>query len=199
MTKTLVAAVTFILCMKSHSLWAQSPQEADLCEKLQAMVERDQKYRGSDDSITTHYTPILDSLILAKGLTKQQFASLPPHEQGPTKEQAFKMAGHRMKPIMANDSLANIQVALDHENTKNLIELVQKHGWLTDKNLGCKQKFKTVLILRHSPKTYWKQVREVIEKERAANRISEYEYEVIDNHLKGRPPMTKKLSDFQNE
>ncbi|MGB5499778.1 MAG: hypothetical protein WBM77_12690 [Maribacter sp.] len=64
--------------------------------------------------------------------------------------------------------------------------------------LKCKGKFKTVLILRHVPKKYWKKVRAIIEKEKSEKRISDYEYYVIDNHLKGRPPLTKRPSDFAN-
>jgi hypothetical protein len=198
-TKILVGALTFTLCMKSHSLWAQSLQEADLCEKLQAMVESDQKYRGSNESVSEKYQVTLDSLLIAHKLTKESFESKSNQFQGLIKKEALQLAVKNLEPIMANDSLRDVQIKIDNRNTKELIQLVKKHGWLTSENLGCSSSFKTVLIFRHAQKKYWNQVREVIEKERAANRISEYEYEVIDHHLKSRPPMTKKLSGFQNK
>ncbi|MEC7265672.1 MAG: hypothetical protein VXW38_18165 [Bacteroidota bacterium] len=180
-------------------LHSQQTQEKDLCTQLASLVERDQQYRGTNDTIAVDFNHALDSLIQTIGLTPQQFEALPPQEQGPTKQLAFKIAGQHMKPVITNDSLAQLQLALDLENTRAFIDLVLKYGWLTSKSLGCNQSFKTVLIFRHSPKVYWEQVRELIEKEKAANRISGYEYYVIDNHLKGRPPMTKKYADFTNE
>ncbi|WP_228236125.1 hypothetical protein [Allomuricauda sp. M10] len=188
--------ILLVLVIPLHS---QQAQEKDLCSQLVTLVERDQQYRGTNDIIADHVNQVLDSLIQAKGLTPQQFEALPAQEQGPTKQLAIKIAGQQMKPIITNDSLAQLKLALDLENTKTLIDLVQKHGWLTSKNLGCSQSSKTVLIFRHAPKVYWEQVREIIENEKAANRISGYEYYVIDNHLKGRPPMTKKYADFTNE
>ncbi len=192
-------SIFIILLVLAIPLHSQVIQEKDLCTQLATLVERDKKYRGTKDNTADHFNLALDSLIQAKGLTPQQFEALPAQEQGPIKQLAIKIAGQQMKPIITNDSIAQLQLALDLENTKTLIDLVLKYGWLTSKSLGCNQSFKTVLIFRHSPKVYWEQVRELIEKEKAANRISGYEYYVIDNHLKGRPPMTKKYADFTNE
>ncbi|SDQ05194.1 hypothetical protein SAMN05216294_0039 [Flagellimonas zhangzhouensis] len=162
------------------------------------MVELDQKYRGSNDCMLNRYNLALDSLLKAKGLTHEEFNAMSALEQGEIKSLAFKIGGRNMQPIMANDSLAALQYHLDEKNSMAFIELVKQHGWLTDKSLGCSQKFRTVLIFRHAPKKYWPQIRELIEKEKAAQRIPPYEYYIVDNHLKGRPPLDKSASDFNN-
>ncbi|MDT0622957.1 hypothetical protein [Croceitalea vernalis] len=157
----------------------------------------DQKYRGASGNITETFSDVLDSLILSKRITKDYFLSLPEQQQGELKQKALKLASEKLKPLMEqNDSLRALQNCIDANNTKMLIEITKKHGWLTASGLECKEKFKTVLIFRHAPKKYWNEVRAIIEKERTAKRLTGYEYYVIDNHLKGRPPLTKKPSDF---
>ncbi|WP_375325428.1 hypothetical protein [Flagellimonas sp. GZD32] len=191
--------ISILLCIAFCTLLCpQLLAQENLCARLQQMVELDQKYRGTNDSILKRYNLALDSILKAKGLTYKEFNAMPALEQGKLKSLAFKIGGKNMQPIMANDSLANIQHQLDHQNTIAIIELVNEHGWLTDKNLGCSQKIRPVLIFRHAPKKYWPQIRELIEKEREAQRIPPYEYYVIDNHLKGRPPLDKSASDFKN-
>nr|WP_297786088.1 hypothetical protein [uncultured Allomuricauda sp.] len=163
------------------------------------MAISDQKYRGPIEKPSEVYPLVLDSLIKAKGYTKQTFELLPELEQGNLKHLAFKLLSRHLTPKMVeNKSFAKKQKRIDAANTKELINIVKEYGWVTRKSLGCDEKFRTVLILRHAPKNYWKQVRELIEKEKKAKRISGYEYYVIDNHLKDRPPLTKKYSDFSN-
>lgn len=169
----------------------------DLCKTLYEMSTEDQKYRVANGNITEIFSDVLDSLILSKSFTKDHFLSLPEHEQSELKQKALKLARRNLKPLMAqNDSLWTLQDKIDAENTEKLIGIVKKHGWLTAKKLGCKARFKTVLFFRHAPKKYWNEIRPLIEKERTAKRLSGYEYYVIDNHLNGRPPLTKKPSDF---
>lgn len=169
----------------------------DLCDVLYEMSLDDQRYRGTTDKISDYYPKILDSLILDKGFTKKEFNSLPENQQGKLKQRAFSLAGKQLKPMMVqNDSLRELQLELDAKNTLKLIEITKKHGWQTSKSLGCDQRFRTVLIFRHAPEKYWNEIRDLIDKERNEKRMSGYEYYVIDNHLKGRPPMTKKSSDF---
>ena len=171
----------------------------DLCKTLYKLSVDDQKYRGASRNISETYSDVLDSLILSKGFTKDHFLSLPEQQQGELKQKALKLASKKLKPLMAqNDSLRALQKSIDGNNTKKLIEITKKHGWLTANGLECTEKFKTVLIFRHAPKKYWNEVRSIIEKERAAKRLTGYEYYIIDNHLKGRPPLTKKHTDFTN-
>ncbi len=172
-------------------------KDETLCEILYKMSLDDQKFRGAKGSITNSFNSVLDSLILKNGLTKESYLLLPDTEQFPLKKQAFEVARRLQRsPMQQNDSLRILQNELDAINTRTLIKITKEHGWLTAQKLSCNQKFKTVLIFRHAPKKYWKEIRELIELERKEKRMSGYEHYVIDNHLKGRPPMTKKPSDF---
>ncbi|MEC3965084.1 hypothetical protein [Flagellimonas halotolerans] len=189
-----------ILFQISNPKFDNNVTNPELCKKLQEMAIADQKYRGSDQNIKDVYPLVLDSLIKAKDYTQQTFDLLPEHEQGKIKRLSFKLLSHHIKPKMAeNKSLAKKQEKIDAANTEELIKIVKENGWVTRRSLGCDQKFRTAIIFRHAPKKYWKQARELIEKEIKAKRISEYEYYVIDNHLKGRPPLTRKRSDFPNQ
>ena len=171
--------------------------EKDLCQVLFEMIEDDQKYRGTSEKITDYYPAVLDSLLVSNGFSNNDLSALPENQQGTIKQEALTLAAKKLKPRLAqNDSLFAIQQKLDEKNTKKLLDLTKKHGWLTSKSLRCNKQFKTSLIFRHAPKKYWKEVRLLIEKEKEAKRISEYEYDIIDNHLKGRPPLTKTYTDF---
>ena len=188
----------FILATRNDFESNGLAKENDLCETLYQMSVDDQKYRGTTEQISDKYADVLDSLILKKGLDKESFLSMPELQQGNVKRQALKLAARRLKPLMEqNDSLRVLQQKIDENNTEKLIAITKKHGWLTSKKMECKENFKTVLIFRHAPKKYWTEIRSLIEKERIAKRISDYEYYLIDNHLKGRPPLTKKPSDFR--
>ena len=161
------------------------------------MSKDDQRYRRSAEKLSHHYPNTFDSLILAKRLTKTEFCSLTEQEQEALKRQAFQLARRKLKPLMAqNDSLRAIQQKLDEKNTEKLIEITKKHGWLTAQGIGCKERFITAVIFRHAPKKYWNEIKVLIDKERREKRLSGYEHYLIDNHLKGRPPMTKKPRDF---
>ncbi|MDF0706457.1 MAG: hypothetical protein VX772_02605 [Bacteroidota bacterium] len=164
------------------------------------MAISDQKYRGPSQKPLEVYPSVLDSLIKAKGYTKQTFELLPELEQGKLKHLAFKLLSRHLTPKMAeHKSYAKKQKRIDAANTKKLIEIVLEHGWVTKNSLDCKGKFTTALIFRHAPEKYRTQVRNLIEREKEAQRISAYEYYIIDNHLKGRPPLTKGRSDFPNQ
>jgi len=197
--KAFLFIICFVLFQTANLNSKNNYGTPSLCEKLQEMAISDQKYRGTIEKPLEVYPSVLDSLISAKGYTKQTFELLPELEQGNLKHLAFKLLSRHLTPKTAkNESFAKKQKRIDAKNTKELIKIVKEHGWVTSKSLGCDEKFRTVLIFRHAPEKYWKHVRELIEKEKKAKRISEYEYFVIDNHLKGRPPISKKHSDYSN-
>ena len=85
------------------------------------------------------YADVLDSLILSKKFTKDHFLSLPELQQVQLKQKALKLASKKLKPLMAqNDSLLALQKNIDAYNTRKLIEITKKHGWLTAEGLECK-------------------------------------------------------------
>ncbi|MER3317726.1 MAG: hypothetical protein RIB79_05485 [Allomuricauda sp.] len=98
-----------------------------LCEKLQAMAISDQKYRGPIEKPSEVYPLVLDSLIKAKGYTKQTFELLPELEQGNLKNLAFKLLSRHLTPKMVeNKSFAKKQKRIDAANTKELINIVKE-------------------------------------------------------------------------
>lgn len=190
-------SLLFLAIVIFNKVFIDSGQQgdSDLCMQLYEMSVKDQKYRGSSSNPMDKYLIVLDSLISSNGMNKEDL----PEQHNKLKKQAWQMARERTKPLMAkNDSLRRLQLKMDEENTKALIHIVKKRGWVTSKMLKCEEKFKTVIVFRHAPKKYWKEIRPLIEQEKSAKRLSEYEYYIIDNHLKGRPPLTKKSSDFTN-
>ncbi len=90
------------------------------------------------------------------------------------------------------DSLWKIQIGIDKKNTKLLIDITQKRGWVSKKELGCSEDIAPVVIFRHAPKEYWNEIQPLIEKEYAEKRMGKGDYWFINNHLKGRP------MDFEN-
>lgn len=85
------------------------------------------------------------------------------------------------------DSLWKIQKQIDKQNTELLIEITEKRGWVSKKELGCDGKLAPVVIFRHSPKEYFEKIKELIETESKAGRMKSGDYMFIENHLKGRP------------
>ena len=139
----------------------------ELCEELSEMSINDQKYRGSSENPLKNFDAILDSLILMNELDKDSFLSLTENEQKDLKQEAWGLARKKSRPMMAkNDSLRVIQLKIDEVNTRKLIQIVKKRGWVTSKTLDCKEKFKTVIIFRHAPKKFWKEIRPLIEIEK---------------------------------
>ncbi len=192
--------IILILIFKNGLVSESQAMDNELCKILYELSLDNQRYRGTMGKISDHFPNALDSLILNRGLTKTDFYSLPEQRQGELNQQALELARRKLKPLMKqNDSLLVLQQKLDSKNTKKLIEITKKYGWLTAEGLGCKERFRTVLIFRHAPEKYWDEISRLIEKERTEKRLSGYEHYLIDNHLKGRPPLTKKPSDFINK
>ncbi|WP_417291381.1 hypothetical protein [Corallibacter sp.] len=85
------------------------------------------------------------------------------------------------------DSLWKIQNQIDKQNTELLIEITEKRGWVSKKELDCNGTMAPVVIFRHSPKEYFEKIQELIETESKEGRMKGGDYMFIENHLKGRP------------
>ncbi len=84
------------------------------------------------------------------------------------------------------DSLMNLQIKIDNKNTEKLLKLVNDKGWPAQKELNCQPEIFPMIIFRHSQKKYFSAIEKTIENELQQNRITEWEYKFIMNHLKGR-------------
>ncbi|MFD2565009.1 hypothetical protein [Aquimarina rubra] len=88
----------------------------------------------------------------------------------------------------AIDSVWALQLEIDVRNTKKLIELTKKYGWISDERIDC-PKLNIWLIFRHAQEEYFEEISELIEKEYKAERLKTSHYRYIKNHLEGRPRM----------
>ncbi|WP_339887484.1 hypothetical protein [uncultured Flavobacterium sp.] len=80
----------------------------------------------------------------------------------------------------------------DEVNTNKLIEITKKYGFPNNKRLKV-YKAKAYFIFVHSPRNYFEQINEIVEKEYSETRMTEYEKEYIywnsKYERKGMPPM----------
>lgn len=83
------------------------------------------------------------------------------------------------------DSLWSLQIEIDNQNTRKLIDLTKTYGWLSNERLNCK-KLNVWLIFRHSQREYHSEISELIEKEHLEARLRNFEYKLIKDHINGR-------------
>ncbi|OSY87431.1 hypothetical protein WH52_11155 [Tenacibaculum holothuriorum] len=93
------------------------------------------------------------------------------------------------------DSLWNIQKRKDKKNIEILIEIIKERGWIDKKELKCDKAVPPVLIFRHAPEEYFKQIEKIISIENEAGRMSNGDYMFVENHLKGRPSFSIQVDD----
>ena len=79
-----------------------------------------------------------------------------------------------------------MQLVNDIETTESLIKIVKKYGFPDIEKLNCEGYAAPFLIFGHSPEKYWKQIGNIIEKERQAGRMVSGDYEYIKWHINGR-------------
>ncbi|MFK7748769.1 MAG: hypothetical protein AB8B65_10280 [Kordia sp.] len=88
-------------------------------------------------------------------------------------------------PKKIKDSVWVLQRKLDDSNTKKLIELTKKYGWLSDERVNC-PKLDIWLIFRHSDKQHYQEILALIEKEHTAKRLNDFQYKLIKDHVTGK-------------
>ena len=180
---TLIISITFFNCKKENNF----ENDTELCKILGKMTEDDQKIRGMP-ILSDPFFEIMDSIRTANKLTKEIYTNLSTKEQlewGKVgRKIAEKIPKNSKKQI---DSLWNIQTKLDNKNTKLLIEIVKKRGWVDKVSLNCEEYAAPWVIFRHSQEKYWNEIRPLIEKAYKEKKLGGMEYTMIDNQLKGRP------------
>ncbi len=101
---------------------------------------------------------------------------------------AREIANKRQEsPKKIRDSLWKIQSEIDKKNTKLLIDITKKRGWVSRQQLGCTEYISPMIIFRHAPEEFWEEIRPLIENEYAEKRMGSGDYGMIDNHIRGRP------------
>ena len=180
---TLTISVFFLSCKKENKY----ENDAELCVILAKMIESDQEIRNLPE-INDPFFGILDSLRTVNNLTRETYSNLSDTEKLSWGKIAREIAEKRPKGSKrVRDSLWEIQTEIDRKNTKLLIEITKKRGWLSKDDLGCTEYIAPVIIFRHAPKEFWEEIKPLIDKEYAEKRMGSGDYGFIDNHLRGRP------------
>ena len=161
--------------------------DAELCLILAEMIESDQRIRNLPE-LTDPFFEILDSIRTANNLTREAYSNLSEEEQLNWGKIAREIAEKRPKGSKrVRDSLWEIQTEIDKENTKLLIDITKKRGWVSKDGLGCTEYISPMIIFRHAPKEFWEEIRPLIKKEYEEERMNSATYGFIENHLNGRP------------
>lgn len=177
-----------LLIILSITRSPKSNLQPNLCEELEQMMVNDQKYRKLPGYNGMAFFTILDSLKETNNISQKEYSNLSEKEQlkwgKKARAIADKLPTYSQRKI---DSIRILQSEIDHYNTKRLIEIIEKHGWVDKQSLNCNQYFSTWVFFRHAPKEYFPIIRKIIEKAKISNKLGDSEYMLIDNHLKGRP------------
>ncbi|GGZ65759.1 hypothetical protein [Mesonia mobilis] len=192
MMKKILLIILMVFCFYCCKNETNYNNNSELCSLLAEMTENDQRIRKLPE-MTDPFFKILDSIILANYTSKYEYADLPRDKKLEWGKIARKIADKKTKaPKKITDSLWEIQSKIDIENTKTLIDITKKRGWVSKKQLKCKNYISPVLIFRHAPEKFWKDLKPLIEKEFKAGRMNSGDYWFINNHINGRP------TDFGN-
>lgn len=91
------------------------------------------------------------------------------------------------------DSLWSLQDKIDLYNTKRVIEIIKKHGYVSSINSN-NNVAPLQIILAHSPNVLKESVASIIDIENKAGRISKSSYGLIKWHLNDRPRPNIKIN-----
>jgi hypothetical protein len=180
---TLIISITILSCKKENNY----ENDAELCSILAEMIESDQSIRNLPE-LTDPFFEILDSIRTVNSSISEVDSNLSKEEHPNWGKIAREIAEKRPKGSKrVRDSLWEIQSEIDKKNTKLLIDITKKRGWISKDGLGCTEYIAPVIIFRHAPEKYWEEIKPLIEKEYAEKRMESGDYGFIDNHLRGRP------------
>lgn len=161
----------------------------ELCRVLGEIHLADQKYRGSKE-MTDPFFRVLDSLQKVNNLPDSIYRKLSTEEQLEWGRKA-RAISNKIPQISKRkeDSLMQLQIKLDNKNTELLIDIISKKGWVYKNKIGCNEYFSAWLVFRHSQSQYWDEIRILIDDAKEKGTIGRKDYNMIDNHIKGRPIM----------
>lgn len=180
---TLIISITILSCKKENNY----ENDAELCSILAEMIESDQRIRNLPE-LTDPFFEILDSIRTENNLTREVYTNLSKEEQLNWGKIAREIAEKRPKGAKkVRDSLWEIQSQIDNKNTKLLIDITKKRGWVSKDGLGCTEYISPMIIFRHAPEKFWKELKPLIDKEYNEKRMEKSTHGFIDNHLRGRP------------
>ncbi|WP_430409997.1 hypothetical protein [Kordia sp.] len=90
-------------------------------------------------------------------------------------------------------TLWKFQFAIDDKNTKRLIEIVKKYGYVNQHNSNLEY-ISILPLFLHSPKKYWKDIKSLIDREKRKGNIKDATYDKIISHMKFSIPEDLKIN-----
>ncbi|MFD2563675.1 hypothetical protein [Aquimarina rubra] len=82
------------------------------------------------------------------------------------------------------DSIWQLQLAVDYKNTKRMIDLTHRYGYLDPNRTG--RPIRVWVLFHHAPKEYHQEIKALIEREYQAKRMDSIAYRMTLWHLNGR-------------
>lgn len=184
MKKIILIALVVVAACGTHKKKFSTHNE--LCNTLIGLHFKDQEYRGLE-IMQDPFFGVLDSLIGASGMSRQEYTKVSREEQLDFGRRA-KAISENMDRITKSeeDSLMRLQQKLDIENTKTLIAIVKERGFPNMQELNCNGYAAPFLVFGHAPEKFWPEIDKLIEKEKKKGRIGEGDYKYIKWHINGR-------------
>ncbi|WP_320244135.1 hypothetical protein [Tenacibaculum sp. 1B UA] len=176
----------YLLFFIFFTFYSCEVKSQDLCTTLNTLYQKDQKYRGSKE-MEDPFFRVFDSIRKKEGITREMYMKYTKEEQLEYGKKIRKIVNlMKITNQEVQDSLMDLQIELDKENTKKLLEIVKKNGFPDIKKLNCSSYSAPFSIFLHSPEEYWEEIKEVINKEKKNNRITKGDYDYIMWHVNGR-------------
>jgi len=176
MKKIAILLLLFSLFHKSHAQQLSKTEKKTLNKTIDSIYHLDQSLRLLLMKLDTTYNI---------GMGEGQILPYKVKEQLKDRYSSYKKT---------KDSIWNAIKINDVKNTERLIAITKKYGFPNNKRLGVYPS-RAYFIFVHSPRNYFKEIEELIEKEFKESRISEYEKAYIFWHTggrKGSPPQLGK-------
>lgn len=170
----IVLLSTTLSCTKDKNTLTEA-DKAYLTKTVDSIFELNQNVRLHLDAIDKKFRVNKNTFGKSEGFKRQYLDSL-----------TFPMY---QKSI---DSIWNILKVNDSLNTKLLIDITKDYGFPNNRRLGVPRS-KAYIIFTYTPKSYFKDVEDLVTEEHKAGRLIEFKKEYILWHINGRngqPPMS---------
>lgn len=140
--------------------------------ELSEMLKNDQLYRSS---LSESY---IDTSLI------KEISKLPPQDQLELITKSLNQNKKNNLSHIQKDSLWKLQHNIDKDNTKRLIQIVKKYGYINSENSN--SKIPLYPMFMHTPEEYKNEVLKIIESENSHGNINLRDYKSIKWHLTGR-------------
>lgn len=172
---------------KQSAISSSSKEITEICDWADKITTRDQFYRKLSGMHSPFIVELvaLDSLLTAANLSKDEFQALTVTEQEPIKEQVAKIVStHEPFSETVQDSIRNLEEALDLDNTKQVLQKLEEIDYPKLNDFNCFEE--SLIVFVHTPyeTELVEQVKQALESRKEF--IDSERYRHIMWHLNGR-------------